>query len=138
MARRGVPPIVIVSVLFSLVLLGGGAYVLFTQRTGTPARATVTECNQSRRNVVCSGTWVAGGGLVGGDGRVVLGTIDGASSDDLGQTIDVRLSGDRAYTTSLRLPLILLGSGVTVLVLAGYELRRQRRMLAPPARPAQG
>jgi hypothetical protein len=34
-----------------------------------------------------------------------------------------------AYTTSPRLPLVLLGAGLTVIVLAGVELRRHRRTL---------
>jgi hypothetical protein len=130
MARRGVPPVVIVSVVLAVALVGGGAFILFTQRTGARAQATVTGCDQSRRSIVCTGTWVAGGDLVGGEGRVVRGTIDGAGTADLGRTIDVRLSGDRASTTSPRLPLILLGSGLTVLALAGVELRRHRRVRA--------
>jgi hypothetical protein len=133
MARRGVPAAVILAVVLALGLLGGGAFILFTQRTGAQAQATVTDCDQARRSIVCSGTWVAGGELAGG-GQVVRGTIDGAGAADLGKTIDVRLSGDRAYTTSPRLPLVLLGTGLTVIVLAGVELRRHRRPLAPPSR----
>jgi len=135
MARRGAVPFVILTGLLALALLGGGAFLLYTQQNGTPAKATVTQCDQGRRSVVCTGTWVAGGDLVGGDGRVVRGTIDGASSADLGKTIDVRLSGDRAYTTSKRLPIILLVCGVAVIVLAARELRKDRRRAVahPPA-----
>jgi hypothetical protein len=50
--------------------------------------------------------------LVGGEGHVVRGTVDGASADDVGKTIDVRLAGGRAYTTSLRIPIILLTLGL--------------------------
>ena len=60
-----------------------------------------------------SGTWVAGGSLLAG-GHVVLGTIDGADSGDLGERIEVRLSGSRAYTTSLRVPIILIVIGLGI------------------------
>jgi hypothetical protein len=110
--------------LCSLGLVGAGVFVLVTQQSGTPAEATVTDCQRRARAIVCTGTWTVGELIDGG--RVVRGTIDGVSSDAVGQTIPVRLSGDRAYTTSLRLPLILIGSGVLVAVLAGFELRRSR------------
>jgi hypothetical protein len=45
---------------------------------------------------------------------VVLGTVDGADPGDIGRTIDVRLSGDRAYTTSLRVPIVLIVLGLAV------------------------
>jgi hypothetical protein len=70
---------------------------------------------------------VAGGSLVGGNGHVVHGTIDGASHGDIGKGIEVRLSGDRAYTTSLRLPIILFCIGLAVAVLGGNEVRKQLR-----------
>jgi hypothetical protein len=134
MARRGTTGAVILGVLLSLGLLGGGAFILITQQTGERSTATVTDCEEVRRSAVtCSGTWIAGGALVGGPGQVVSGTIEGAGSDDLGRTLDVRLSGDRAYTTSLRLPLILIAAGLTAAVLAGFEQRRHLRAVAPPA-----
>jgi hypothetical protein len=114
--------------VFALGFIGGGVFILLTQQTGTPAEATVTDCQRTGRSAYsCNGTWVAGGDLISG-GRVVRGTIDGASSDDIGETLDVRLSGDRAYTTSLRLPLVLIGLGVAFAALGGFELRRVRRL----------
>ena len=101
-------------------------FILFTQRTGTPAQATVTDCQRRGRSTVCTGTWTTGGDLTDG-GRVVRGTIEGISSDALGDTVDVRLSGDRAYTTSLRLPLVLIGCGVAIALLAGFQLGAARR-----------
>jgi hypothetical protein len=94
-------------------------YQVIVRETGERASARVTECHKSGgryRSDVCSGTWVAGGSLLAG-GRVVLGTIDGADSGDLGRTIDVRLSGDRAYTTSLRVPIILIVIGLGIAAL---------------------
>ena len=61
------------------------------------------------------GIRVAGGSLLA-DGRVVTGTVDGADSGDLGHTIDVRLSGGTAYTTSLRVPIILIVIGLALTV----------------------
>jgi hypothetical protein len=68
------------------------------------------------RSDVCTGMWVAGGSLLE-RGRMVTGTVDGADSGDLGKTLDVRLSGDRAYTKSWRVAIILLvlGAGVSAL-----------------------
>jgi hypothetical protein len=122
--QRGIT--IVLVTLFALAFIGGGAFVLVTQQTGTPAEATVTDCQRTGRyGSVCNGTWVAGGG------RVVQGTIDGASSGDVGKTLDVRLSGNRAYTTSLRLPLVLIGIGLAAALLGGFELRAQARRASP-------
>jgi hypothetical protein len=108
--------------LFALVMIGGGAFIIRVQQRGTPAEATVTECHRRARSYACTGTWVAGGDLTEG-GRVVTGTIEGADRGDVGRTLDVRLSGGRAYTRSLRLPLILIGVGVAIAGLAAWQFR---------------
>jgi hypothetical protein len=119
--------IVLVTVC-ALGFIGGGVFILLTQQTGPLAQATVTDCPRTGRTAYsCHGTW-----REVGDGRVVRGTIDGASSDDVGKTLDVRVSGDRAYTTSPRLPLVLIGLGVTLAVLGGLELRNQARRARHP------
>jgi hypothetical protein len=59
---------------------------------------------------------LAGGSLLAG-GQVVTGMVDGADSGDLGHTLDVRLSGGTAYTTSLRVPIILIVIGLALTVL---------------------
>ena len=102
-----------------LGMLFGGTFLIVVQETGEPATARIIECHRSGgryRTDVCTGMWVAGGSLLE-DGRMVTGTVDGASSDDLGKSLDVRLSGDRAYTKSWRVAIILLvlGAGVTAL-----------------------
>jgi hypothetical protein len=67
---------------------------------------------------------------------VVTGTVDGADRGDLGHTLDVRLSGGTAYTTSLRVPIILIVIGLALavfgarLVLIGVRANRGR----PPPR----
>jgi hypothetical protein len=119
--------------LGGLGMVAGGVYQVVVRETGERASAKVTECHESGgryRSDVCAGTWVAGGSLLDG-GHVVLGTIDGASSGDLGHTLDVRLSGDRAYTTSLRVPIILivLGLGIAavgVRLLTVFLMSRRR------------
>jgi hypothetical protein len=115
------------ALLPGLALLGGGIYEVVVQRTGTPATARITECHKvggRYRTDSCRGTWVEGGSLVGGKGHVVIGTVDGADGGDVGKTLDVRLSGGRAYTTSLRIPIILIASG---LVLGGLGARAALR-----------
>jgi hypothetical protein len=102
-----------------LGMLFGGTFLIVVQQTGEPATARIIECHKSGgryRSDVCTGMWVAGGSLLE-DGRMVTGTVDGADSGDLGKTLDVRLSGDRAYTKSWRVAIILLvlGAGVTAL-----------------------
>jgi hypothetical protein len=87
--------------LGGLGMVAGGVYQVIVRETGTRASARVTECHKSGgryRSDVCSGTWVA-------------------DSGDLGRTIDVRLSGDRAYTTSLRVPIILIVIGLGIAAL---------------------
>lgn len=72
----------------------------------------------------------------------MTGPIDGATRDDLGKTIDVTVSGDRAYTRSLRTPIVLLVIGGAIVIFMGVvvpiSLRRtQRRLPAPPPAPAK-
>ena len=108
--------------LGGLGMVAGGVYQVIVRETGERATARVTECHKSGgryRSDVCSGTWVSGGSLLAG-GHVVLGTIDGADSGDLGDRIEVRLSGSRAYTTSLRVPIILIVLGLGI---AGVGVR---------------
>jgi hypothetical protein len=117
-----------------LVMIGAGVFLLVQRETGTRVKATVTGCVQTgagrTETTDCTGTWVVGGALVGGDGRIVVGEVAGATKSDVGKTIDVTLRGDTAYTRSLKLPLLLIGLGLVVPVLAGVAVvnaRRRRR-----------
>jgi hypothetical protein len=110
--------------LVSLLLLGGlgmlagGIYEVIVKETGERTTARITECHKTGgryRSDVCTGMWVAGGSLLAG-GQVITGTVDGADSGDLGHTLDVRLSGGTAYTTSLRVPIILIVIGLALTV----------------------
>jgi hypothetical protein len=117
-------------------LLAGGVSLLVQRETGTRAKATVSECTHSggSRNYTthCTGSWVVGGDLVGGNGHVVAGTIDGADSGDVGKTVDVTVSGDHAQTRSLVVPIVLIGLGLLVaagallLIRAAAKARAQR------------
>lgn len=122
---------VAVGVAVGLALGGGGVFLFVVQVTGTPAKATVTDCVQdisSRAGSYdCTGTWVVGGDLVFGGGHVDGGTIQGADASDVGKTIDVRLSGGAAYVESLVLPIILTGMGLLLAALAVFALIRAVR-----------
>jgi hypothetical protein len=119
--------------LAAIGLSVGGVYLMIVQFTGIPARAMVTECVQdgdARYPSVtydCTGTWVIGGGLVGGNGHVVVGAVEGVDDTDVGKTIDVRLSDGEAYAESLVLPVILMGLGFPAAVLIGFLLVRVQR-----------
>ena len=124
-----------VLLLAGLGLLAGGIFEIVVQQTGTSAKVTVVECHDTAGKYggsSCTGTWVAGGDLVDGNGHVVIGTVDGAGPQDIGRTIHARLAGGRAYTTSLRVPIILPSMGLFITVVAVLVLRSALR------RPASG
>jgi hypothetical protein len=103
--------------LCGLGLIAGGVTSIVHKESGEATRATVTDCQKvigQHTTFECNGSWVEGGDLVGGNGHVVLGNIDDATPSDVGKTIDVRVSGDHAYTPSLRVPIILLVLGVLI------------------------
>ena len=125
-----------------LGMLFGGTFLIVVQQTGEPATARIIECHKSGgryRSDVCTGMWVAGGSLLE-NGRMVTGTVDGADSDDLGKSLNVRLSGSRAYTKSWRVAIILLvlGAGVTALGvrLVWMLVTARRRRAASVPQPA--
>ena len=119
---KGWIPVALLLVLVfggGLGMLFGGTFLIVVQETGEPATARIIECHRSAgryRSDVCTGMWVAGGSLLE-NGRMVTGTVEGADSGDLGKSLNVRLSGSRAYTKSWRVAIILLvlGAGVTAL-----------------------
>ena len=116
-------------ILAGLAMAGGGVFLLVQRETGERVKATVTDCSGSGKYETCNGSWVAGGSLVGGKGHVVLGTIDGATSTDVGHELDVTVDGDRAYTRSLNVPIILLAIGgfiAGVGIWLPFSLRRSK------------
>lgn len=108
-----------------LAVLSGGIYYLSQQLTGTSGTATVEECHltgtRATRGLVCTGTWVGDGGVVGG------GTVNGAVSGDEGERVDVKIRDGAAYTTSMATPVSLIALGGGVAVLFGYLMVRGRR-----------
>ena len=92
------------------------------------SRRRVASCSGSygrySSGVVCQGTWVVGGALVGGNGHVVLGEVQDADDSDAGHTISVHLHGDTAYPTkdSLRVPIIFLVLGLPALYIGARAL----------------
>jgi hypothetical protein len=70
---------------------------------------------------------VVGGDLVFGNGHVEVGTVQGAEPSDIGKNLEVRLSGDEAYTESLLLPIIIGGLGLVMLALTVFALIRAVR-----------
>jgi hypothetical protein len=66
---------------------------------------------------------------------VVVGTVDGADPADVGKTIDVTVSGDHAYTTSLMVPIILIGIGLFLAVVGVLVLIKGGRQNSGPGSP---
>jgi hypothetical protein len=105
------------SIPMLLIGLGFVAAAYFSyveQNTGPETTATVASCTGTNSRfgpgIVCQGTWIVGGALVGGNGHVVFGDILDAEYSDIGHTISVHLHGGDAYSTknSLRVPIIFL------------------------------
>jgi hypothetical protein len=118
--------IVVVVLVVALACLGGGVFLIVERETGTRANATVTDCAEHGRfGTDCTGSWIIGGSLVGGHGRIVVGPIDGAVSSDVGKTIDVTVSGDHAYVRSLALPIVLLVLGLLLVAPVGLLVIRR-------------
>ncbi|HEX3823446.1 MAG TPA: hypothetical protein VHV79_03145 [Mycobacteriales bacterium] len=120
---KGLWAIAIVMTLGGLGLVAGGAVRLHQGESGLKAVATVSEChavsNGKTTSEECSGAWIQGGSLLG-NGHVVLGTIDGASSGDVGKNLHVRIHGGTAYTPSLRLSIVLFVLGGLIALFGVY------------------
>jgi hypothetical protein len=121
----------VVGVLIGLACSVGGVFELVDRTSGPRATATVSRCEESgiyrARSTHCTGTWIVGGKLVGGNGHVVVGPIDGADKSDVGKKIDVRLSGGEAHTTSLALPIVLIAFGLLLVIPGGVALSKDWR-----------
>jgi hypothetical protein len=138
----GVPPVLVAAglLIVAIAMTWPGAYLIVQRQTGVRMQAKVDDCEvyfsgYHNRLVHCTGTWILGGSLFEG-GHVVVGTIEGADTDDIGKTIDVTLSpdGETAYTRDIRLALafIVVGviTGIGFLWWVGLMIRARN---APPA-----
>ena len=114
--------------LIGVGFIAGAYFSYIDQNTGPEAMAKVSGCSGSygrySSGVVCQGTWVVGGALVGGNGHVVVGEVQDADDSDAGHTISVHLHGDTAYPTknSLRVPIIFLVLGLHALYVGAWAL----------------
>jgi hypothetical protein len=125
MRGRGVVPLAVAIGLLSLGFVGTGVFYLHAQSTGARTTAKVTHCDTRRGRYGCTALWVQGGSLVFGKGHVVSGTLEGAGPSDVGKTLEVRVSGGRAYTPSLRIPIALLSIGAALLLYGAFTIRKQ-------------
>jgi hypothetical protein len=117
--RKQLPALLLFG-LFAIALVGGGVFVIVRQHSGVPVTVTVTECTTARAaqgGSVCYGSWTV-------DGRTLTGEIEGSGDASVGDEISARATGTRAYTPSLRLPIILITLGVLLPAGAYWEAAR--------------
>jgi hypothetical protein len=123
--------VVAIYVLTALAVVTAGGVYVHKVDSGIRAVATVDDCITvpAVHSVTydCSGSWVIGGPLLAG-GRVVVGSVVGASPRDLHRAIPVRVSGGTAYVRSLKTGVVLIATGVAALLLpaSGVMARRSR------------
>jgi hypothetical protein len=115
--------------------------------SGERVSVKVTDCHLEdagqTTDEVCNGSWISGGPLLS-TGHVVLGTIDDATSDDIGKTLHARAHGDHAYLPSHRIDYILIGLGslmvatfLGVALTASEDRARRRQAALSTYRPAR-
>ncbi len=122
-------------VLLPFALFGAGAWLLWEREAGTRVRVTVDDCLVQRTGrsytETCTGTWTL-------HGRVVEGPVDGATSDQEGETIDATARGGTAYSRSPAVALILIGLSLPFFIVPVrwvITLVRKRRRAASGATP---
>ncbi len=140
LAQSGVPPVLVAVALLivAIAMTWPGIFLIVQRETGVRMKVKVDDCEVSytgyqNRYVHCTGTWVLGGPLLEG-GHVVVGTIEGADTDDIGKTIDVTLSpdGERAYTRDIRVGVGLIVAGaITAFGFLGWVRLMMRARAAP-------
>jgi hypothetical protein len=110
--------------------------MIVERESGVTRTAKIIDCvDHGRFGTDCTGVWIEGGSLVGGRGHVIVGTVAGATSSDVGKTIDVTVTGDHARTTSLGLPITLIVLGLVLTIPCGLLVIRRR---VPPERLIAG
>ena len=138
----------------ALVLLAIGALLAYggfsnyaDQHSGVAGEAKVTHCTQPHNTKYvheasrCTGSWVVGGDLITGNGRLAVGRIEGANPRDEGKTIDVRIHGtDHATVPDLKNAILFWAIGGAFLAFGFYVLqysirRREDARSGHPADP---
>ena len=140
LAQSGVPPVLVAALLLivAIAMTWPGIFLIVQRETGVRMQVKVDDCEVSytgyqSRYVHCTGTWVLGGPLLEG-GHVVVGTIEGADTDDIGKTIDVTLSpdGETAYTRDIRIAIGLIVVGVITAIGFLWWVQLMMRARAAP------
>lgn len=126
------PWLILVFLLVGAAVTYGGFSIYRDQRSGTPGKATVTECEGGRSRyqpgISCRGTWSVGGDAIFGDGELAVGPVEGAGYGDVGKTIDVRIHGtDHATKPALATPIVLWSLGGPICLLSLWGLWRWAR-----------
>ena len=103
----------VIFVFISLSFTGGGSYITYWQSSGEQVIAKVTYCTQKRRSEYCTGFWFV-------DDKAITGHIENATSDDVGNKIEVRALGEHAIKPNLGLPFTLFGFGL-LFALMGWQ-----------------
>jgi hypothetical protein len=141
LSQSTAPPVLVAAglLIVAIAMTWPGIFLIVQRETGVRMKVKVDDCEVSytgyqNRYVHCTGTWVLGGPLLEG-GHVVVGTIEGAETDDIGKTIDVTLSpdGETAYTRDIRLALGLIVVGVITAFGFLWWVRLMLRARAAPA-----
>jgi hypothetical protein len=132
----------LVVLTIALTPIGAGAMVLFQRVSGDRVEVTVTECERSggmvggvsTARIDCTATWTRGE-------QVVVGPFTGGLGEsDVGKTLEATVRDGTAYSassTSLVLPIVLIGLGLLVLAFPALALRdhHRRRRADRDARP---
>ena len=113
-----------IAIVSGIACVGFGMYVLWAQHTGITADVKVLECHRAAgvrsSSNVCSGQWQ--------DGTVITEVrIVAMSLPHPGDTVAMRIHGDKAYTQSVGLPLMSFGFGAVMLFIGRYARRRRRQ-----------
>jgi len=135
MKNWGMIVVVIGFVAAAGALAYGGIHMIALHHSGTPVVATIVDCEAvtAGRQLSCKGTWTVDepGGR---QRRVVRGTVEDATVDDIGTKMNIVVSGNRGWknATALRLGIIALVFAALCLSLAIMLPLGQRA----PRRPA--
>jgi hypothetical protein len=104
-----------------LLVIMGGPLDIYGYRSGTPTTATVANCYHSK-TVTCTASWRIGGELQ-------TGPIEG--QHPVGASVDVHVSGGRAYTAPSVAEYFLVAAGAGSLIVALVLFVVSRRRASP-------
>ena len=127
--KRGTLIAAVIILALGGLLIFGGFSKYADATSGTSGKAKVTSCTKAvntkyyKKAATCTGSWTTGGSLLDG-GRISVGRIEGASSRDVGKTIDVRIHGsDHATVPGLGTPITQIMIGGLIAAFGLFVLR---------------